>query len=240
MPTCRVVISLAYVDDQYVCVQDYRSAWNQRADQLKGKRVSVSRLGGASDFSLRYALDRWGLVPEKDVAIIQIGGEAEGVLALQNKAVDAATISEPFTTMAQREGFGVVADLSRLNAPYTLHCIGTRKSIIHERRDVVVRFMRAYWEAIYVFKTKKELSLNTLKKYARMSDISLMNSTYDDYSQRLVPAVSYPTAPGIQTIIDHLVKTRPEAKALKPNDFIDPSILKEIEDSGFIKKLYAN
>lgn len=73
-----------------------------------------------------------------------------------------------------------------------------------------------------------------------MSDISLMNSTYDDYSQRLVPAVSYPTAPGIQTIIDHLVKTRPEAKALKPNDFIDPSILKEIEDSGFIKKLYAN
>lgn len=61
--------------------------------QLKGKKVAISRLGGASDFSLRYALDRWGLVPEKDVAIIQIGGEAEGVLALQNKAVDAATIS---------------------------------------------------------------------------------------------------------------------------------------------------
>ena len=63
--------------------------------QLKGKRVAISRLGGASDFSLRYALDRWGLVPEKDVAIIQIGGEAEAMLALQNKAVDAATISEP-------------------------------------------------------------------------------------------------------------------------------------------------
>lgn len=61
--------------------------------QLKGKRVAISRLGGASDYSLRYALDRWGLVPEKDVAIIQIGGEAEAVLALQNIAVDAATIS---------------------------------------------------------------------------------------------------------------------------------------------------
>jgi ABC-type nitrate/sulfonate/bicarbonate transport system substrate-binding protein len=91
--------------------------------------VAISCLGGASDFSLRYALDRWGLVPEKDVAIIQIGVETEGVLALQNKAVDAATISEPFTTIAQREGCGVVADLSRLNAPYTLTVSARAKAL---------------------------------------------------------------------------------------------------------------
>jgi ABC-type nitrate/sulfonate/bicarbonate transport system substrate-binding protein len=162
------------------------------------------------------------------------------VLALQNKAV-AATISEPFTTIAQREGFSVVADLSRLNVPYTLRGIGTRKSIIiRDRRDIVVRFTKAYVEAIHLFKSKKELALSTLKKYARMQDTSLINSTYDDYSQRLVPAVPYPTAPGIQTIIDHLAKTRSEAKALKPHDFIDPSILKEIEESGFVRKLYGN
>lgn len=208
--------------------------------QLKGKKVAISRLGGASDFSLRYALDHWGLVPDKDVAIIQIGGEAEGMLALQNKAVDAATISEPFTTIAQREGFSVVADLSRLNVPYTLHGIGTRRSFIRDRRDTVIRFLRAYVEGIYLFKSNKELALNTLKKYARMSDVSLMSGTYDDYSQRLIPAVPYPTPAGIQTIIDHLAKTRPEAKNLKPQNFIDASILKEIEDSGFVKKLYAN
>jgi ABC-type nitrate/sulfonate/bicarbonate transport system substrate-binding protein len=134
----------------------------------------------------------------------------------------------------------VVADLSRLNVPYTLHGIGTRKSYIRERRDTVVRFMRAYVEAIHAFKTKKEAALSTLKKYARMSDVSLMNETYEDYAQRLIPAVPYPTAAGIQTIIDHLAKTRPEAKGLKPQDFIDPSILKEIEDSGFVKKLYGS
>lgn len=91
----------------------------------------------------------------------------------------------------------------------------------------------------YVFKTRKDLALSTLKKYARMSDVSVMNSTYDDYSQRLMPAVPYPIAPGIQTIIDHLAKSRAEAKGLNPNDFIDPSILKEIDDSGFVKKLYG-
>jgi ABC-type nitrate/sulfonate/bicarbonate transport system substrate-binding protein len=211
----------------------------KETNQLRGKKVAISRLGGASDFSLRYALDRLGLVPDKDVAIVQIGGEAEALLALQNKAVDAATISEPFTTIAQREGFSVVADLSRLNVPYTLHGIGTRKSFIRDRREIVVRFMRAYVEAIHAFKTKKELALNTLKKYARMSDVSVMNETYDDYAQRLIPAVPYPTAAGIQTIIDHLAKTRPEAKSLKPQDFIDLSILKEVEDSGLVKKLYG-
>jgi sulfonate transport system substrate-binding protein len=137
-------------------------------------------LGGASDFSLRYALDRWGLVADKDVAILQVGGEGEALMALQNKGVDAATISEPFTTIAQQEGFSVVADLSRLNVPYTLHGIGTRKSFIRERRDMAVRLMRAYVEAIHAFKTKKDLALNTLKKYARMSDVSLMSGTYDD------------------------------------------------------------
>jgi ABC-type nitrate/sulfonate/bicarbonate transport system substrate-binding protein len=208
--------------------------------QLKGKKIAISRLGGASDFSVRYALDRWGLTPDKDVAILQVGGEAESLLALQNKAVEAAALSEPFTTLAQREGFTVVADLSRLNVPYTLHGIGTRKSIVREKRDLVVRFMRSYLEGIHLFKTNKELALNTLKKYARLTDLSVMQSIYGDYSHRLIPAVPYPTAQGIQTIIDHLGKTRPQAKALNPHDFIDPSILKEIEESGFVKRLYGN
>ena len=71
---------------------------------LKGKKVGISRLGGASDFSIRYALNHWGLVPDKDVAIIQVGGEPESLLALQNKAVDAAILSEPFASLAKRNG----------------------------------------------------------------------------------------------------------------------------------------
>jgi hypothetical protein len=90
-----------------------------------------------------------------------------------------------------------------------------------------------------LFKTNKELSLKTFQKVARLNDLSMMQSIYDEYSQRLTPAVPYPTAAGIQTIIDQLAKTRPQAKGLNPNDFIDASILKEIEDSGFVKQLYG-
>ena len=68
------------------------------------------------------------------MGILQVGGEGEALMALQNKGVDAATISEPFTTIAEREGFSVVADLSRLNVPYTLHGIGTRKQLAAAQR----------------------------------------------------------------------------------------------------------
>jgi ABC-type nitrate/sulfonate/bicarbonate transport system substrate-binding protein len=212
----------------------------KKPENLKGKKVGISRLGGASDFSIRYALSHWGLVPDKDVAIIQVGGEPEEVLALQNKAVDAVILSEPFATVATRAGATVLADLSQLGVPYTMHGFGVRKSFIRANRDVVIRFMKAYLEGIYVFKTNKELALNVLKKYTRLDDLSLVQVAYDEMSQRLIRRVPYPDREGIQTIIDQLAKTRPQMKNLNPGDFIDPSILKEIEDSGFIRKLYGN
>ena len=212
----------------------------KKPEMLRGKKVGISRLGGASDFSIRYALTRWGLVPDKDVAIIQLGGEQEEFLALQNKAVDAVVLSEPFATLAKRQGAAVVADLSQLGVAYSMHGFGTRKSFIQANRDVAVRFMKAYLEGIYVFKTNKDLALNVLKKYTRVDDLSLVQVSYDEMSQRLIRRVPYPDREGIQTIIDQLAKTRPQMKSLNPSDFIDPSILKEIEDSGFIKKLYGN
>jgi NitT/TauT family transport system substrate-binding protein len=212
----------------------------KKPEQLKGKKVAISRLGGASDFSIRYALTHYGLVPDKDVAIIQVGGEPESVLALQNKIVDAAILSEPFATVAARAGASLVSDLSLLNVPYTMHGFGVRKSYIRANRDVTVRFMKAYLEGIQIFKSNKDLSLNILKKYTRLDDMSLVQVSYDEMSQRLIRRVPYPDREGIQTIIDQLAKTRPQMKNLNPGDFIDPSILKEIEDSGFIKKLYGN
>jgi ABC-type nitrate/sulfonate/bicarbonate transport system substrate-binding protein len=212
----------------------------KKPEQLKGKKVGISRLGGASDFSIRYALTHWGLVPEKDVALIQVGGEPEEVLALQNKAVDAVILSEPFATVARRTGATMVADLSQLGVKYTMHGFGVRKSYIQANREVTVRFMKAYIEGIHVFKTNKDVALNVLKKYTRLDDLALVQTSYDEMSQRLIRRVPYPDPEGIQTIIDQLAKTRPQMKNLNPGDFIDPSILKEIEDSGFIKKLYGN
>lgn len=206
---------------------------------LKGKKVGISRLGGVSDAAIRFALDRWGLVPDKDVAIIQVGGEIEEMMALQNRAVDAAVLSEPIASAALKAGSSLLFDLSKLDVQYTMHGFGTRKSYLRDNRDVGIRFMKAYLEGIYVFKTNKELALNVLKKYTRVDDLSLMQTAYQEMSQRLIRSVPHPSPEGIQTILDQLGKSRPEIKKFKPGDLIDPSILKEIEDSGFVKRLYG-
>ncbi len=206
---------------------------------LKGRKVGISRLGGVSDAALRFALDRWGLAPDKDVAIIQVGGEIEEMMALQNKAVDAVVLSEPIATVARKSGGSLLYDLSRLDVQYSMHGFGTRKSFIRENRDTVIRFMKAYLEGIYLFKTNKELAMSVLKKYTRVEDLSTLQTAYDEMSQRLIRAVPYPNVEGIQTILDQLGKTRPQIKNAKAADFIDPSILKEIEGSGFVKSLYG-
>jgi len=55
--------------------------------QLKGKRLAVSRLGASSDFILRLILKKIGLVPDKDVAILQFGDALASFAALQAGAV---------------------------------------------------------------------------------------------------------------------------------------------------------
>src|ERR1043165_7631768 len=158
----------------------------KKPEMLKGKKVGISRLGGASDFSIRYALTHWGMTPDKDVAIIQVGGEQEEFLALQNKAIDAAILSEPYATVAKKSGSVVLADLSELGVPYTMHGFGARKSFIRTNRDTTIRFMKAYLEGIYQFKTNKELALNVLRKYSKVDDMSIIAGPYDDYAQRLI------------------------------------------------------
>ena len=88
----------------------------------------------------------------------------------------------------------LLADLSQLGVPYTMHGFGVRKSYIQANRDVVVRFMKAYLEGIYIFKTNKDIALNVLKKYTRLDDLSLVQVAYDEMSQRLIRRVPHRTA----------------------------------------------
>ena len=110
--------------------------------------------------------------------------ELKEINALKGKKVGITRIG------GERAGFKTLSDLSRLDVPYTLHGIGTRKILIREDREIVIRYMKAYLEGIYLFKTNKELALSTLKKYARLTDVSVMRAVHDEYAQRLIETFS--------------------------------------------------
>jgi NitT/TauT family transport system substrate-binding protein len=205
--------------------------------QLKGKKLGVSRYGATSDFAVRLALKKWGLNPERDVSILQIGTTQDTVRAMQTKMLDAGVLSGTASLVARKAGFRELADLADLGLHYPMAPIGTTKSYIQKNEDLMREFMLAYIEAIHDFKRNKEAALAVLKKYTRNDDREILEDSYNNYANKYL-ALPIPTIEGIRTILTELSTTVPAAKNADPEQFVASKIAREIEASGFVKRLY--
>jgi ABC-type nitrate/sulfonate/bicarbonate transport system substrate-binding protein len=205
--------------------------------QLKGKKLGVSRYGATSDFAVRLALKKWGLNPERDVNILQIGTTQDTVRAMQTKMLDAGVLSGTASLIARKAGFRELADLADLGLHYPMAPIGTTKAYIQKNEGLVREFMLAYIEAIHDFKRNKEAALAVLKKYTRNEDREVLEDSYSSYANKYL-ALPIPTLEGIRTILTELSTTVPAAKNADPEQFVASKIAREIEASGFVKRLY--
>ena len=207
--------------------------------QLKGKTLGVSRYGATSDFAVRLALKKWGLNPERDLNILQVGTTQDTLRAMQTKRLDAGVLSGTASLMARKAGFRELGDLAGLGLHYPMAPIGTTKSYVQKNEGLVKEFMLAYIEAIHDFKRNKEAALKVLKKYTRNDDPEVLEDSYSNYANKYL-ALPMPTADGIRTILTELSVTVPAAKNADPDQFVAYKIAREIEASGFVKRLYGN
>jgi len=205
--------------------------------QLKGKKLGVSRYGATSDFAVRLALKKWGLHPEHDVNILQIGTTQDTLRAMQTKMLDAGVLSGTASLMARKAGFRELGDLADLGLHYPMAPIGTTKSYLQKNEGLVKEFMLAYIEAIHDFKRNKEAALAVLKKYTRNDDREVLEDSYRNYAGKYL-AMPIPTLDGIRTILTELSTTVPAAKNADPEQFVAYKIAREIEASGFVRRLY--
>ena len=205
--------------------------------QLKGKKLGVSRYGATSDFAVRLALKKWGLNPERDVNILQIGTSQDTVRAMQTKMLDAGVTTGTSSLIARKAGFRELGDLADLGLDYPSSAIGTTKSYLQKNEAIVKGFMLAYIEAIHDFKRNKEVALGVLKKYTRNDDREVLEHNYNDITTKYL-AMPVPTLEGIRTILTELSSTTPAAKNADPEQFVSYKIAREIEASGFVKRLY--
>ena len=205
--------------------------------QLKGKKLGVSRYGATSDFAVRLALKKWGLNPERDVSILQIGTTQDTLRAMQTKMLDAGVLSGTASLIARKAGFRELGDLADLGLHYPMAPIGTTKSYLQKNEAVVKEFMLAYIEAIHDFKRNKEAALAVLKKYTRNDDREVLEDSYSNAASKYL-ALPIPTIDGIRTILTELSSTVPAAKNADPEQFVSYKIAREIEASGFVKRLY--
>jgi NitT/TauT family transport system substrate-binding protein len=205
---------------------------------LKGKTVGVSGIGGSTDFATRLALRENGLVPDKDVTIRGVGGVPETVAALQAKLVHAGTLSPPSSFVAQKAGFKMLFDMTTLGIDYISSGLGVKKSSLVSDREQVKQFLMALIEGAKVLQTDQEFALGVLTKHTRIADRDLLKQSYA-YMKPYFLKVPYPSARAIKDTLDALAGEIPKARDADPRDFVDLSIVKEIEASGFIDQVYG-
>jgi ABC-type nitrate/sulfonate/bicarbonate transport system substrate-binding protein len=206
-------------------------------EQLKGKTGGVNRLGTTSDLGLRLALAKLGIEPDKDVKIIPTGGTAERFAALSKGITQFTIIPEPFVTQAEKLGLRNLYNISDLKIPFWWNGILSRESIVKTKRPLMLKLARAMVEAMHVIKTEKEYAMSLFKKNLGVTDPQGLERAYKDYSN-VFPEVPYPTPDGVKTMLDYLARTNPKAANADPKAFVDPSLVKELDSSGFIKQLY--
>ncbi len=139
-------------------------------EQLKGTKIAISRFGSATDLSVKMALAKVGLNPEKDVTLLQVGAQTARAAALQSKNVQATIITPPFTLTARKMGYNTLIDMAQLNIPYQLTALVSSRAYIKAHRDIVASVIRASSEAIHFYKTQKEASIKILSKYLQTTD----------------------------------------------------------------------
>ncbi len=203
---------------------------------LKGKKLGASRFGSATDFALRYVLKRYGFDPAKDMVIFQIGGQAETLAALRAGSIQGGVIASPATAEAKRLGMRELVNMAALGVEYPQTTIVTTERFLRGNRDAVLRFTRAYVEGIHRFLNDREFSLKVIAKYTKIQSRPTLEATYDDYAP-YVKKVPAPAVGSIKTVLEQLSPTDPRAHAARPEDFIDSSVIVDLEREGFFQQL---
>ena len=209
----------------------------KRPEDLRGKKIGVSRYGSLTDMILREALRHYKLNPEKDVIILQTGGEGPRLAALKGGSIDGAMLSGDQRFQAEKMGFHVLIDFSQLPIDYPINGMVARRDFVRTHKDSLKRFTKGWLEGIKIFKTDKEFTLRVLKKYLRVEDREILDKSYEQYKP-VFESIPYPERKGVSFALQRMAEGDPAAAKLKPEDFLEPSILTELVNEGFIKELY--
>jgi len=201
--------------------------------QLKGRKVGVTRLGGSTDWALDAALKQWG-IERGQITVIQTGGMPEGLAALTAGALDAVILSPPSNFRAAKAGMHELEDVGQLKITFPNTPLSTTRTFIRANRDTALRFMRGFTQGLSRLRSDKEFSMKVLSKYTKVTDAETLSQLHQTYGVRYsgdrIPLVRPES-------IDEIIKRTPgkEARDAKAGDFIDNSLLQELDKSGWFK-----
>ena len=170
------------------------------------------------------------------MTILQIGNETERLVALKSGNIDGSVFNAPFGAEAKKFNFNILADAVELGIPYFNTGICGSAKLLQKNETKTLNFLRAYVEAIKIFKTEPEYTLKALAQFSRVNDQELLKEAYE-YNKARIPDVPYPSATAMQAVIDPLIEREPKLSKVDARSFITDRYLKKLEEEGFVRKL---
>ena len=205
-------------------------------DQLKGKRIAISRFGSGTDTAIRLALRKFGLDPLKDVTILQMGSQPDRIMALAAGSIEATLVSPPLDLTAKKQGYNILVNLADLGVAYPQQVIETTDRFIRENPQGIKNFLKGFIEGVRYAGTYKDETKKLIAKYLKVDDAELLEATYQSYVQ-VTDYSGYAKLDGVQNAMDEVAQRVAVVKTKKPEDFVNTRFLKELEKEGFFKQL---
>jgi len=210
----------------------------KNVEELRGKRIGVTRFGSSSDVSARYALRKYNLDPQKDVILLQLGSMSSIFGALRSGAIEGALVSPPTQFLSEKIGFKELVSITDMDFAYPNPAMAVPGDLIRKRPDLLDRFMRAYVRGVHRARNDREFTIKSLAKYTTVTDAVLLGKTYDFYVGKVVERAPYVNMAGMQNALDDLARTILAAKTAKLEQFVDLRFLDKLEKSGLLNELY--
>jgi NitT/TauT family transport system substrate-binding protein len=207
-------------------------------EDLRGKRIAVSRFGSSADIAARTALRKYKMDPAKDVNLMQLGTMSNMFGALKSGAVEASVVSPPTQFLSEKMGFKEIVNITDMDLAYPNPSLAVSSEFIRRKPDLIDRFMRAYARGMHRAKTDREGTIKTLAKYTTITDTAILSKAYDFYMTKVLEPAPYINMQGMQNALDDVARTVPAAKSAKAEQFVDLRFLDRLEKSGLLRELY--
>lgn len=213
-------------------------------EELRGKRVAITRFGSASHWVLQLMLKKWAMRPD-EIQIVQLETSPAMLVSLDKGRVEGAVLTLPSFFVAEDRGYRILGEPADMDIYYLQNSVDSTRSYLRRQRDQAVRVVKGIVEGIAYFKKNKNESLAVLRKKLRIQseqerDVRYLESSYNLLATKYYSQVPYATLKAIETVLEFIAADEPKARGADPKSFVDDSIVREIEASGFIKTLYEN
>lgn len=203
-------------------------------DQLAGKRVGVltDAFSGQTGVNTRRTLEKMGVI----ATYPGLGTYQNIFAAMVSGDIEAGAAPIHLRFLGERQHGWHAFPMDSLDLPSVF---ATTRKMIVSNRDVVLRAVRSMIEAVHLFKTRADITVPLLQQFLDIRDRGAAEDLHKYYVPLFSPDSKASLGEGMQDVRDTFAKKYPAVEKMQERDIVDSSFIDELEQNGFIQKLYA-